>query len=402
MADETRADGQPVPYHTLSPAERRLRLQELAAVFLKLGTTAFGGPAAHIAMMDEEVVRRRRWLDRQTFLDLLAAANLIPGPNSTELAIGVGYLYGGPVGLLVAGACFIVPAMAIVWVLAAIYVRYQAIPEVGWLLYGIKPVIVAIVAQALWGLSKSAVKTRVLGGVGVLALGLAVLGWNQLLVLLLAGGVVVLAANWRRLTGGGAAAALAPAPLLMGLGAASPEAPARAISWAGIFWAFAKVGSVIYGSGYVLLAFLQQDLVERLHWLSTQQLLDAVAIGQFTPGPVFTTATFIGYLLGGSGGAVAATLGIFAPAFLFVALVHPFVSRLRRSAWAAAFLDGVTVASLALMAQTTWLLGRAAVTDWLTALLALGSLAVVLRTKVNSAWLVAGGGVIGLVAHLLH
>lgn len=388
-------DRAPAPYAQLSPAERAGRLRELAAVFTKLGTLAFGGPAAHVAMMDEEVVRRRGWLDRQRFLDLLAAANLIPGPSSTELAIYVGYNYGGWPGLLVAGACFIVPAMLLVWALSALYAHYQALPQATWLLYGIKPVIVAVVVHALWGLGKSALKNLPTTVAGAVALVLAFLGLSPLLLLVLSGLLVMLWQNGRP-NGGASAPALLP---LAGLlpGAAAAVAP----TWAGLFWAFVKIGSVVYGSGYVLLVFLQKDLVEHLHWLTAQQLLDAVAVGQFTPGPVFTTATFIGYLVGGNAGALAATAGIFLPAFALVAIVNPWVPRLRKSPWAGAFLDGVTAASLALMATVTWSLGRAALTDWLTIVLALVSLGAILRYKVNSAWLVLAGGAIGVAVHLL-
>jgi chromate transporter len=303
---------------------------------------------------------------------------------------------------MVAGSCFILPAMLIVWTLAAIYTRYQSIPQVGWLLYGIKPVILAIVIQALWGMGKAAVKNAPTAVGGMLAIGLALLGWSPILILLVVGLGIMMAANWRGFTGGGTAATLIAAPGLLGLGADPLDSVVQPVTWAGIFWVFARVGSIVYGSGYVLLAFLQKDLVERWHWLTSQQLLDAVAIGQFTPGPVFTTATFIGYVLAGNAGAMAATLGIFAPAFLFVPLVNPWVGRLRRSKWASAFLDGVTVASLALMAVTTWSLGRAAVFDWFTALLALAGLATVLRTKVNSVSLVLGGSAAGYLVHLLR
>ncbi len=386
------------------PAAPEKRLAELAAVFLKLGTIAFGGPAAHIAMMNEEFVTRRRWLDRQTFLDLLGATNLIPGPNSTELAIHIGYARAGWRGLIVAGSCFILPAMLIVWALAALYARYQTVPQAGWLLYGIKPVIIAIVAQALWGLRKSAIKGVPTAVAGAAVVGLSFLGVHEILLLLLAGLAVMLAANRGRVGGAGAAVAL-PVPGLLALGpesaaAMATGAVAAAPTWAKVFWFFLKIGSVLYGSGYVLLAFLQKDLVERWHWLSPQELLDAVAIGQFTPGPVFTTATFVGYLLAGSPGAIVATIGIFLPAFLLVAAVNPWVPRLRRSPWAAGFLDGVNAASLGLMAVVTWDLGRAALTDWLTVALALAALAAVLRYKVNSAWLVAVGGAVGLLSHL--
>ena len=373
------------------------RLRELAAVFLRLGTTAFGGPAAHIAMMEEEVVRRRGWLDRQRFLDLIGATNLIPGPNSTEMAIHIGHERAGWRGLLVAGTCFILPAVIIVWVLAALYVRYETVPQLGWLMYGVKPVIIAVVAQALRGLSRAAVKDTLTGLTGAAVLVFSYLGYNEIL-LLLAAGLLVMLARHRRV----GAAAFAPVPAML-VPAALPAAAGAVAppTAAAVFGFFLKIGCVLYGSGYVLLAFLQGDLVDRWHWLSSQQLLDAVAIGQFTPGPVFTTATFIGYLLAGGAGAMAATVGIFLPAFAFVALVNPWIPRLRRSPWAGALLDGVNVASLGLMAAVTYKLGVASLTDWLTAALALVSLALLLRFKINSAWLVLGGAAVGLASHLL-
>lgn len=384
----------------LTPPERARRLRELAAVFLRLGTTAFGGPAAHVAMMDQEVVRHRRWLDRQEFLDLLGATNLIPGPNSTELAIHLGYRRAGLPGLVVAGACFILPAMLLVWALAAAYTRYQAVPELNWLLYGVKPVILAIVVQALWGLGRSAVKNGATGVAGAGVAALAALGVHELVLLLAAGLGVMLAANARRLRDQGVAGVALPALPTLAAAAAVPAA-AVPVTLTGLTLFFVKVGSVLYGSGYVLLAFLRADLVERWGWLTSQQLLDAIAVGQFTPGPVFTTATFVGYLVAGSPGALLATLGIFLPAFVFVWASHPFLPRLRRSPWAAGFLDGVNAASLGLMATVTWQLASAAVVDRLTAVVALASLAVVLRLRVNSAWLVLAGGLVGLGTRLL-
>jgi chromate transporter len=388
-------------FEDLAPDQQRERLRELARVFLRLGTVAFGGPAAHIAMMNDEVVERRKWLDRQTFLDLLGATNLIPGPNSTELAIHIGLERGGWRGLIIAGSCFILPAMLIVWALAALYVRYQAVPQAGWLMYGIKPVIIAVVLQALWGLGKSAVKNAQTAVAGAAVIALSLLGVHEILLLLLAGAGVMLFENWGRLgRAGGAAPALLPVPGLFGLGAAAP-AGVEPASWLRVFGFFLKIDFVLYGSGYVLLAFLQADLVDRWHWLTSQQLLDAIAIGQFTPGPVFTTATFIGYLLAGHPGAIAGTIGIFLPAFLLVALINPWIPRLRRSPWAAGLLDGVNVASLGLMAVVTWELGRAALTDWVTVALVLLSFIALTRFKINSAWLVLAGGVIGYATHLL-
>lgn len=398
-AEDTQRVQEGVSYTALSSEERKQRLTELATLFLRLGTIAFGGPAAHIAMMDNEVVNRRQWMSREKLLDLLGITNLIPGPNSTELAIHIGYERGGWRGLLIAGSCFILPAMLIVWALAAVYARYQTVPQLQWLLYGIKPVIIAIVLQALWNLGKKAAKDipTILAGVAAVAAYFA--GLNEILLLLLLGVGVMLVKNWQRranITG----ALLLPfsATLAQAGGAATAAA---SVSWVGVFLFFLKIGCVLYGSGYVLLAFLQRDLVERNQWLTSQQLLDAVAIGQLTPGPVFTTATFIGYLLAGNAGAIAGTIGIFLPAFLLVWFINPLVQRLRQSSWASGFLDGVNAASLGLMAGVTYTLGQTALVDWLTVALAILSAIAVFRFKVNSAWLVLTGGAIGFASYLL-
>ncbi|HEY9621540.1 MAG TPA: chromate efflux transporter [Crinalium sp.] len=389
-----------IPYDALDATQQRQRLTELAVVFLKLGAIAFGGPAAHIAMMDDEVVKRRQWMSREKLLDLLGITSLIPGPNSTELAIHIGYEQAGWRGLLIAGSCFILPALLIVWGIATLYVRYQQLPELEWLLYGVKPVIVAIVVQAVWKLGKSAAKDIPTIAAGLTVILLSFLGWDEILLLLLAGLGVMLVKNWQQRGSG------KMAPLLMPLSVAVTQTGGAASAgiapnWLNIFLIFLKIGSVLYGSGYVLLAFLQRDLVERSHWLTSKELLDAVAVGQVTPGPVFTTATFVGYLLAGHAGAIAATVGIFLPAFVLVALVNPWVPKLRRSVWASGFLDGVNAASLGLMAVVTWKLGVAAVVDWLTVGLAIASAILVFRFKVNSAWLVLGGAVIGLLSQLL-
>jgi len=367
------------------------RLIELARLFLKLGATAFGGPAVHIAMMEDEVVRRRAWISPAEFLDLLGATNLIPGPNSTEMAIHIGHRRAGWPGLVVAGFSFLLPAVAIVWALAWAYVRIGRLPQVAGLLYGVKPVIIAVIAQALWGLGRTALKSRGLVLVGLTAAGLSLAGVNELLVLF---GTGVAVAVGRGL-GGSKVLGLALLPSLSPLALAT--APARPFQLDVLFLAFLKVGAVLFGSGYVLLAFLRAELVVRLGWLSEAQLLDAIAVGQVTPGPVFTTATFVGYVLGGHAGALAATAGIFLPAFFFVAASGPLVPRLRRSATAGAFLDGVNVASLALMATVTWQLGWSAVRDWPTALLAVASGVLLLRYRVNSTWLVAAGALLGIL-----
>ena len=401
MTPETRHrsdEPEGIAFKALSPEQRQQRLKELTIVFFRLGTIAFGGPAAHIAMMDDEVVKRRQWMSRESLLDLIGVTNLLPGPNSTELAIHIGYERAGWRGLLVAGGSFIFPAMLIVWILAVLYARYQTVPQVEWLLYGIKPVIIVVVLQALWKLGKKAAKdgpTIVAGGVAILAY---FLGLNEVLLLLLAGLAVVLIKNWRSNIAG---AFLLPfsgfLPLAQVGGAA---ATAVSIGWASIFLFFLKIGCVLYGSGYVLLAFLQRGLVEQNHWLTSQQLLDAVAIGQLTPGPVFTTATFVGYLLAGNAGAIAATIGIFLPAFLLVGLVNPWVPKLRQSPQVRGFLDGVNAAALGLMAGVTYTLGRTALVDGWTIGLAVLSAIAVFRFRINSAWLVLAGGVAGLVLHL--
>src|SRR5215212_1511061 len=341
----------------------RGELWELALLFLKLGTIAFGGPAAHIALMRSEVVQRRRWMDEQEFLDLMGATNLIPGPNSTELAIHVGLRRAGWRGLLVAGACFILPATLIVLAFAWVYVRYGSTPQVQDLLYGITPVIVAIIIHALWGLLRTAVKGPFLAVVGLAALALYFLGESAIPLLFGGALVVFLVQNVRQRWSGGATA-FVPLGLL-----ALPSVSAGPL---GIFLSFLKIGSVLFGSGYVLLAFLRSEFVDP-GLLSNQQLIDAVAVGQFTPGPVFTTATFIGYVLEGVPGAIVATVGIFLPAFVFVALSGPLIPRIRRSRVAGAALDGVNAASFALMALVTWQLGRAAIVDVPTSMLALGA-----------------------------
>jgi chromate transporter len=347
-------------------------------------------------MMEDEVVRRRAWLGREEFLDLLGATNLIPGPNSTEMAIHVGHRRAGWPGLLVAGACFILPAVILVWALAWMYVQYGRRPGAEGLLEGVKPVVVAVVLQALWGFAGSALKSRGLIAAALIAVVAVPMGVHELAVLFGAGIVVAIATVGlakQRL-----AAGLVPMPLL-GLAAA---APAAGVTTSSLFLVFLKIGSVLFGSGYVLLAFLRSELVVRLGWLTEAQLLDAVAVGQVTPGPVFTTATFVGFVLGGHTGALAATIGIFVPAFFFVAVTAPLVPRMRRSATLGAFLDGVNAASLALMAVVTWQLGRSAVHDVFTAALAVAAGVLLLRYRVNSSWLVLGGAALGWLARSLR
>jgi chromate transporter len=380
-------------------------LRELATFFLRLGTTAFGGPAGHIAMMEDELVRRRKWLSRESFLDLLGASNLIPGPSSSELALHIGYLRAGWRGLLVAGTCFVLPAACIVGALAWAYVRFGKLPMASALLYGVKPVVIAVVLQALWGLARTATKTKFLAAVGLVSLGLSALGLPPILVLAIAGALVVLGDQAIRAMRRDRALSLAGLAVLRPSARSAGLATAAAVSapftLGSLFLVFLKVGAVVFGSGYVLLAFLRADLVVQRGWLTDSQLVDAVAIGQVTPGPVFTTATFVGYLLDGTWGAVVATIGIFVPAFLFVAASGPFLPRIRKSRVAGAFLDGVNVASLALMAVVTWQLSRASIVDPLTAVLAVASVVALVRFRLQSTWLVLAGGLAGFLSRLL-
>lgn len=366
------------------------RLRDVFLVFLKLGLTAFGGPAAHVGLFHDEIVRRRRWLNDQEFLDLLGATNLIPGPNSTEMAIHVGRLRAGWLGLIAGGVGFILPAMLLVMALAAVYVRFGATPQVNWLLLGIKPVIIAIVAQALWALGQKALTDRVTMAAAGLALALALVGVNELALLFGITLAVMLIRNWRFWPRAAGALALPWGLSWMVAAGAAPFTLTR------LFLTFLKIGSVLYGSGYVLFAFVRADFVLRLGWLSDRQLIDAIAVGQVTPGPLFTTATFIGYLLGGAAGAVLATVGIFLPAFVFVAISGPLIPRLRASPWAGALLDGANAASLGLMAAVTWQLARAAFSDWFTVGLGLLSALLLLRFRIPTTWLLLGGAAAGL------
>jgi chromate transporter len=370
---------------------RRDRLGEVAAVMAKLGVIAFGGPAVHVAMLREETVQRRHWLGDEEFLDLFGAVSVLPGPSSTQLAIALSRRRAGWWGLVVGGVCFIGPAMLIVLGLAWAYVHYRSTPTGGGLLYGIEPVVVAVVAVALWELGRTALRRRwyVLLGAGALAAYYA--GINVLAVLAAAGLIAAVVAKPGRfhLIVLAVPAAVTPAVTHHRPGLSSVAAE------------FAKLGVVVFGGGYVLLAFLRRDLVDSLHWLSLRQVLDAVAAGQVTPGPVFTTATFLGYLIGGVPAALVATAGIFLPSFAMVTALEPVVRRIRRSEWATAALGGITVAALGLMAGVTGDLGRAAISDPLTAALAITALAVLLRWRPNAFWLVAAGAIVGITHALI-
>jgi chromate transporter len=394
-------------------AAKRGSLKELALFFLRLGVTAFGGPAAHIAIMEDELVRRRKWLSREKFLDLLGASNLIPGPSSSELAIHIGYLRAGWAGLLIGGACFISPAAILVGIIAWAYVRFGHLPAIAALLYGVKPVVIAVIVQALWGLGRTAVKSWILAIAGTVCVALSFAQVNVLLILFGTGAILAGMQALSRNRKGNHKPAGALTMLSVWRGARTGFA--RIFPWAGatgaaavipgmwpLFLVFLKIGSIVFGSGYVLLAFLRADLVAHRAWVTDAQLVDAVAIGQVTPGPVFTTATFLGYLLRGPVGAFVATVGIFLPAFILVAVSGPLIPLIRRSATAGAFLDGVNVASLALMAAVSYQLGCAAIVDWVTIGLTIASAVLLLRFRINSAWLVLGGAILGVAARLAH
>jgi len=388
------------------------RLHELAALFLRLGLVAFGGPAAHIAMLEEEVVERRGWMSREHFLDLLGATHLIPGPNSTEMVLHVGYTRAGLRGLCVAGAAFILPAVLSTGLLAWAYVTFGTRPAAAPFLAGIKPAVLAVIATAVWRLGKKAITGPVLAVLALVVVAAVLLGVDEVVALLAGGAVGMLAlrsghrggGEGRAGQGGGqGAAALAPLGLLFGrtklATAATAVAAGVSLTVLGLF--FLKVGATLYGSGYVLVAFLEGGLVENYGWLTRDQLLDAIAIGQFTPGPVLSTATFVGYLIRGLPGAVVATVAIFLPSFLFVLLVNPLVPRLRRSRWMRAFLDAINAAAVALMLAVALELSVVTLTSLPALLVAAVAAVAHLRFNVGPMWLVGGGAVLGWGLSLL-
>jgi chromate transporter len=376
----------------LTTPSRARSLWDVAAVFLKIGLTAFGGPAAHIAMMHDEIVERRKWIDDQHFLDLLGATNLIPGPNSSEMSMHIGYVRGGLIGLIIGGMCFLLPSMVIVLGIAWAYVEYGSTPAAGWLLDGIKPVIIPLIIAALWSLGQKAVKGALTGFIGIAALVLYFFGINFVILLLGGGLAVMLVKNAPRLKEASWLRLLLP---VIGLPAAA-EAATGFSMWK-MFLSFVKVGLLMYGSGYTLFAYLHADLVESTRWLTEKQLIDAIAAGQMTPGPLSTSATFIGYLLGGVPGAIIATFGIYIPAFVVVALSNPLIPRIRHSPWASGFLDGVNVAALGLMAAVTWELAQAAFPDLFAVVIGLVAAFMLFRYRVNSVYLVLFGALLGLL-----
>ena len=382
-------------------------LGEVAALFLKLGLIGFGGPAAHIAMMRQEVVQRRKWLTEQEFLDLLGASNLIPGPTSTELAIYLGYRRAGPPAWCWLACCSSCRRWCWCWRLPGPTSSTAQPPRSAACCTGSSPVIIAVIVQAIYGLLRTAIKTWALGVVVVLTVALYLAGLNPLVPLFGLALAVMLIENRARLVHaigrGASSAALIPSSIFQfHLAQTAPGAGLAGFSLGVLFFTFLKIGATLYGSGYVLLAFLHDDFVNRLGWLTDQQLLDAVAVGQFTPGPVFTTATFIGYLVGGVPGALVATVAIFAPSFLFVGIVYPFVPRLRASPWTSAFLDGANAAAVGLMVAVAWQLGTTSIVDGLTAGLMLLAAVLLIRFRVNSVWLVLGGGAAGFLATALR
>lgn len=385
------------------------RLTEIAQIFLKLGIIGFGGPVAHIAMIEDEIVKRRQWLTQEHFLDLLGATNLIPGPNSTEMAIHIGYIYAGWLGLIIAGICFILPAVLITGFLAWIYVSYGTLPQISPLLYGIKPVVLAIIINAVWGLRKKAVKTRKLLIIAI-AVGLITefTKINEIVSLLMGGilGMIWLrSSNQTNLIILGLTAETFLQTTVISTATNNINNHVSVSLWKlGLF--FLKIGSVLFGGGYLLIAFLQRELVEEYGWLTQQQLLDSIAIGQFTPGPVLSTATFIGYIIAGFPGAIVATVGIFLPSFLFVAMLNSFMDTLRKSSWTRPFLDAVNVSAVALMTLTTIQVGIATLIspktdsiDFLSLGIAVISAILVMRYHINAAYLIVGGGIIGYLKY---
>ncbi len=371
-------------------------LKEIALLFFKLGCIAFGGPAAHVAMMEEEVVTKRKWMSRQHFLDLMGATNLIPGPNSTEMTMHCGHERGGALGLFVAGICFIFPAVVITGVLAWLYVEYGQLPAVEPFIIGIKPAVLAIIAGAIFKLGKKALKNWELGVLGALVLAVSLFGVNEVMALLAGGVLGALYFSIKNRVALDTPKSILPLLFLQGGTAAVTK-----IAAVKVFWTFLKVGAVLYGSGYVLFAYLDAELVTA-GWMSRLELIDAIAVGQFTPGPVLSTATFIGYQLAGWQGAIAATAGIFLPSFLFVLLLNPLIPKMRQSKVLGYFLDSVNIAAVAVMVAVLFVMGKDTLTGWIPVTIALLSVFFTFGPKkLGAMWLVAGGSILGYLLHLI-
>lgn len=391
---ESALDSDSLSEPTGSPPAAEHPLREVVLLFLRMGFTAFGGSAAHIAIYHDEVVIRRKWLTDAEFLDLMAAANLIPGPNSTEMTMHLGYIRAGWKGLILGGIAFILPAFLLVTGFAALYVHYGTTPTVQWLLYGVQPVVIAIILQAIWVLSRSTATSPLMVAIIVASFVIYFFGVHELIILFGAGLIVVLVQNRHHLW------AFAPALLPTGLSLtsvarAAVQQPAVPISLTVLFLTFLKIGAILYGNGYVLVAFLETEFVNRLGWITSTQLVNAVAVGQFTPGPIFTTATFVGYLVAGPAGAVLATVAIFLPSFIFIAIINPYIPRLRHSTWLSALLDGVVASSLGLMAAVTVDLARESIIDIPAGLIAIVAAALLFRFRINSTLLIVGGAAVG-------
>ena len=378
------------------------RLKEVALLFLRLGATSFGGPAAYIALMHHEIVVRRKWVDDQKFLDIMGAVNLIPGPNATEVASHLGLIRAGWMGLITAGGLFILPGTAAIILVAWAYVTYGSLPQVEWVLYGVKPAVIAIVAQAVWSLARTGIKkpTLIVVGLGVLVLYL--FGLNEILLLLGGAALVILVQSGIRWFKSPAAGLLIAPVVFSKFPLIGLATGITAFSQTTLFLTFLKMGATLFGSGYVLLAFLRSNFVSGLGWLTDAQVVDAVAVaGQITPGPVFNSAAFVGYLLGGWPSALLAALGIFLPSFILVGLLSRFLPVMRKSWWAGSFLDGINAASLGLMAAVAIQLGRVVLIDWFTILIMIGALFLLLKFKLSSVWLVLGGGALGVIYKLI-
>ena len=383
-------------------------MKEIALLFLKLGTIAFGGPAAHIGMMEDEVVNKRKWMDRQHFLDLVGATNLIPGPNSTEMAIHCGYHRGGLPGLIVAGVSFIFPAMLITTAFAWLYVSYGSLPAIEPFFYGIKPAVLAVILSAIYRLGQKALKGWKTGLIGAGVLIVSFAGISEVIAIL-AGGVIGM--FWlyfskqlqsEKILPAFVPISLAIFPNFKALLITAAVAAAGAITVAQIFWVFLKVGAILFGSGYVLVAYLDAELVNRLGWLTRRELLDAIAIGQFTPGPVLSASTFIGYQIHGLSGAVWATAGIFLPSFLFVLILNPLVPKLRKSRLTSCFLDAVNIGAVAIMVVVILKMGKDILLDWRATVIALQSLVLVFGfRKIATGWAVVMGAACGYLLNLV-
>ena len=379
------------------------RLKEVALLFFRLGMTAWGGPAVSVAMMHDEVVHRRKWIDDQRFLDILGATNLIPGPNATEVATHLGLIRAGWKGFFSAGILFLIPGSMMALFLAWAYVKYGSLPEVSAVLYGVKPVVIAVIIQALITLGRRACNSWLLLTVGLATLALYLFGVEEMILLFAGAAVILLVKGGRKLFRMGAASLLC-IPFLFNLSLLRLSPLLNTItsfSNATLFLTSLKIGSLMFGTGYVLIAFAKSEFITNLGWINNTQLIDAIAVGQALPGPLSKSITFIGYLMGGIPSAFIATVGFFLPSFILVALLSKIVILARNTWWAAAFIDGVNVASLGLMAGAMVIIARTAIVDIFSALLTLASLLLIFKYKVSSHWIILGGGLLGIIYKLV-